>query len=212
MTQILKFRHSYKQMVPDCQNQSKPTSQNPNHKQNFFFFFKLKPKNRNVSYLRVRHNVIIIMTETTGTTHELPKDEVPKSVTAPTIGVSTSDLLGLVPALLLHVVREAPRVVRIRRNSELFEESGSVFFGDNKLTVKKRGRGRSESIWARPSWSWVEPRWGKWGSSPVPDGWGRATLGLVSVSPWTSFFAVGWSHFAVVMRGERRGEWIEDLK
>ena len=169
MIQNLKFRHLYKQWLLNFQNQSKPTSQNPNHKRKqterffFFFFFQSKTKNRNGSYLRVRHNVIIIMTETTGTTHELPKDEVPKSVTSPTIGVSTSDLLGLVPALLLHVVREAPRVVRIRRNPELFEESGSVFFGDNKLTVKERGLGRSESIWARPSWSWVEPRWGKWG-------------------------------------------------
>ncbi|KAL0012273.1 hypothetical protein SO802_007381 [Lithocarpus litseifolius] len=75
------------------------------------------------------------MTQTTRTTYELPKDEVPKSVTAPTIEVSTLDLLGLVPALLLHVVQEAPRVVRIRRNSELFEESDSVFFSDNKLIL-----------------------------------------------------------------------------
>ena len=76
------------------------------------------------------------MTETSCATHELPKDEVSKRVSAPAIRVSTSDLVSLVPALLLHAVWETPRVVGVRGgDSELFKESGSVSFGDNKFTV-----------------------------------------------------------------------------
>lgn len=54
--------------------------------------------------------MIIIMTETSRATHELPKQEVAERVSAPALWVSASDLLGLVPALLFHAVREAPRV------------------------------------------------------------------------------------------------------
>jgi len=54
--------------------------------------------------------MIIIMTETSRAAHELPKQEVAERVSAPALRVSASDLLGLVPALLLHAVREAPRV------------------------------------------------------------------------------------------------------
>lgn len=77
-------------------------------------------------YLRVRQNVIIIMTETSRATHELPKDDVAEGVSAPTFRVSASNLLRLIPALLLHAIGKAPRV-GFRGDSEVFEQSGGVF-------------------------------------------------------------------------------------
>lgn len=70
--------------------------------------------------------MVIIMTETSRATHELPKDDVADGVSAPTIRVSASNLLGLVPALLLHTIGEAPRV-GFRGDSEVFKQSGGVF-------------------------------------------------------------------------------------
>lgn len=62
-------------------------------------------------YLRVRHNVIVIVAEATGATHELPKHGVSERVPTPAIWVPPFDLLGLFPALFLHTVREASWVV-----------------------------------------------------------------------------------------------------
>ncbi|KAK3036233.1 hypothetical protein RJ639_030775 [Escallonia herrerae] len=51
-----------------------------------------------------------VMAQTTGAAHELAKQGVAERVAAPAIRVPALDLVGLVPALLLHTVREASRV------------------------------------------------------------------------------------------------------
>lgn len=76
--------------------------------------------------------MVIIITETSRAPHELPKHDVADRVSAPPVGVSASDLLGLVPTLLLHAVREASGV-GIRGDSEVFEERGCVL--DDELAV-----------------------------------------------------------------------------
>jgi hypothetical protein len=92
--------------------------------------------------------VIVIMTETSRATHELPKQEIADRVSAPALWVSASDLLGLFPALLLYAVRETPRV-GVGGDSKVFEESGGVF--GNELAFQERNRGREcGSTWARP--------------------------------------------------------------
>lgn len=77
-------------------------------------------------YLGKRENVIVIVTETTGATDELPKDDVADGIPAPTIGVSSFDLVGLFPALLFDRVRKASRVIVRVRVKVLKERSGGV--------------------------------------------------------------------------------------
>lgn len=54
--------------------------------------------------LRVREYMVVIMAEATRATYELLKHDITKRVAAPPVRVSTLDLLGFVPALLLHSV------------------------------------------------------------------------------------------------------------
>lgn len=78
------------------------------------------------SNLGVRENVVVIMAEAARATNELAKDDVAEGVPAPAVGVSSPDLLGLLPALLLHAVGEASRVrvrVRVLGDLEVFEVS-----------------------------------------------------------------------------------------
>ena len=82
--------------------------------------------------------MIIIMTETTGATDELPKHCVAEGVSAPSFRVPAFDLLRLFPALLLHTIWETSRVrVRVWGDFEVFEETDIVF--SNEWGVKKRG-------------------------------------------------------------------------
>lgn len=61
-------------------------------------------------YLRERNNVIVIMAEATSAPYELPEHQIPKWVPPPPVGISALHPLRLLPALLLHAVREATRV------------------------------------------------------------------------------------------------------
>lgn len=87
-------------------------------------------------YLGVRNNVIVIMTKTTGATHELPKHDVAEGVSTPSVRVSAFDILRLFPALLLHSVWETSRVrVRVWGDFEVLEEIG-ILIGSDKGGVK----------------------------------------------------------------------------
>ncbi|GAB2269996.1 hypothetical protein Dimus_004911 [Dionaea muscipula] len=68
---------------------------------------------QNSHYLGVWNNVVIIMAEATGAPNKLAEHNVAKWVSPPTIRVSSLDRIRLVPALLLHTVREASRVIRV---------------------------------------------------------------------------------------------------
>ena len=77
--------------------------------------------------------MIVVVTETPGATDKLPKHDISDGVATPPLGIAALDLLSLVPALLLHAVREAPRVRILRcgrwfvdRDLEAFDEKGSV--------------------------------------------------------------------------------------
>ena len=82
------------------------------------------------------------MTEATRATDELSKHYIPKGISAPSIWVSSFDLLGLFPALLLHTVGETSRVrlqiVVILRYLKVFEERGDFGYG---FTVEKSSGG-----------------------------------------------------------------------
>lgn len=53
--------------------------------------------------LRVRDYMVVIMAEATRATYELPKHDITNRVAAPPVRVSALDLLGFLPALLLHI-------------------------------------------------------------------------------------------------------------
>ncbi|CAL2264573.1 unnamed protein product [Prunus armeniaca] len=76
------------------------------------------------------------MTEATWATNELPEHGVSKSISTPPVWVSTSDLLSLFPALLLHIVRK-DLWVGVRRSHELLK----LF----QVPIEKRGRGERET-------------------------------------------------------------------
>lgn len=57
--------------------------------------------------------MIIVMAETTRATYELAKDSIAEGVPAPSIRVSSFDLVSFLPAFLLDTVWEASRV-RVR--------------------------------------------------------------------------------------------------
>lgn len=61
------------------------------------------------------------MAEATGAADELPEDSVTQGVAPPPIRVAALDFFGLIPALLLHVVWEAPRVRAFRRDLDGFK-------------------------------------------------------------------------------------------
>lgn len=84
--------------------------------------------------------MIIIMAQTTGTAHKLPKHNVAKGVSPPAIWVSSFDLLRLFPALLLHAVRETPRICAWiwRWNLNVLKESG-IFFLSQQFTFQNKG-------------------------------------------------------------------------
>lgn len=63
--------------------------------------------------------MVVVMAKATRTADELPEHNVTQWVAAPPVGVPTFDLLGLVPALLLHAMWEAPRVVLRRHQLRL---------------------------------------------------------------------------------------------
>lgn len=97
-------------------------------------------------YLRVRHDVIVIVAETPRATDELAEHDVPDGVATPPVRITALDRLGLVPALLLHAVREAPGVrIRARgvggfieRDLEALQEEGGGVLESLELLVDER--------------------------------------------------------------------------
>lgn len=99
-----------------------------------------RKKGKRRSDLGVRQNVVIIMAQATRAANKLPKDNVTERVFPPTIWVSSSHLLRLFPALLLHAVRETPRICGwIRRwYSKVRKESWNFFFRRQFIVEKSR--------------------------------------------------------------------------
>lgn len=107
------------------------------------------------TYLRVRHDVVVIVAETPRAADELAEHDVPDGVAAPPVGISALDLLGLVPALLLHDVREAPGVrigARwgrrgfVERDLEALQEEGGGVLESLELLVDEGGGGGETAL------------------------------------------------------------------
>jgi hypothetical protein len=65
--------------------------------------------------------VVVIVAEAAGAPDELAEDDVPERVAPPSLGVALGHPLRLLPALLLHSVREAPG---LRREVQLVQVGG----------------------------------------------------------------------------------------
>jgi hypothetical protein len=65
--------------------------------------------------------VVVIVAEAAGAPDELAEDDVPERVAPPSLRVAPGHLLCLLPALLLHSVREAPG---LRREEQLVQVGG----------------------------------------------------------------------------------------
>lgn len=83
--------------------------------------------------------MIVIMAEATGAADELPEHSVTQRVAPPPLRVAALDLLGLLPALLLHAEGEAPRVGALRRDLEGIESRELI---GEEVAVDERRRGR----------------------------------------------------------------------
>lgn len=70
-------------------------------------------KDENFGHLRVRHDVIVVVAEAARAADELAEQYIAKRIPAPAVGVSALHLLRLLPALLLHAVREASGVALV---------------------------------------------------------------------------------------------------
>ena len=65
--------------------------------------------------------MVVVVAEAAGAADELAEDDVAERVAAPPLRVAPRHLLGLLPALLLHRVREAPGLRRGRRVEQLVQ-------------------------------------------------------------------------------------------
>lgn len=65
--------------------------------------------------------MVVVVAEAAGAADELAEDDVAQRVAAPPLRVAPRHLLGLLPALLLHRVREAPGLRRGRRVEQLVQ-------------------------------------------------------------------------------------------
>lgn len=119
--------------------------------------------------------MIIIVAQATGTTDKLSKHNVTKGVSSPAIWVSSSDLLRLFPAQLLHAVRETSRICSWiwRWNLNVPKENCS-FFLSQQFTIQNRGRGCGGGL----------------GSSS-----GRRRRARCRCRRCSSLFILVWSHF-----------------
>lgn len=103
---IIKSSYSFPSHSLNYENETKTPHNSPKTEENY-----KKSEFGKGNYLRVRQNVIIVMTETTGAANKLSKNSVTKSIPSPAIWVSSFNLLGLIPTLLLHTMRKAPGIV-----------------------------------------------------------------------------------------------------
>lgn len=91
--------------------------------------------------LGVGDDVVVVVAEAAGAPHELAEDDVAERIAAPPLRVPSGHPLRLLPALLLHRVREAPglrRGRRRRRQQQLVQVGGNCRSG---------GRGGGERAW-----------------------------------------------------------------
>jgi len=82
--------------------------------------------------LGVGDDVVVVVAEAAGTPHELAEDDVAERIAAPPLRVASGHPLRLLPALLLHRVREAPglrRGRRRRRQQQLVQVGGGCGSG-----------------------------------------------------------------------------------